>query len=227
VTVELYRGDQTPGFGIPLFSRITSDGGKYFFDSLPAGSYIVHIPYSEFEPGHPLSGLSSSAGAGNVTSAVDDDAPDNENGIDDPTPFLNGISSAVFSLGVDSEPTDAGGESGAFNDIDAFDDDNFNLTLDFGFAPSNPNGVGVGNLVFVDLNGNGVFDAGEGIDGVKVQLFGAEADPLTATPLLHRDHQQRRQLSVQQSDRRRLQGLHPAVRVRRRQAARGLAFAAG
>jgi protocatechuate 3,4-dioxygenase beta subunit len=182
VTVELYRGDQTPGFGIPLFSRITSDGGKYFFDSLPAGSYIVHIPYSEFEPGHPLSGLSSSAGVSNVTSAVDDDAPDNENGIDDPTPFLNGISSSVVTLGVDSEPADAGGESGAFNDIDSFDDDNFNLTIDFGFAPSNPNGVGVGNLVFVDLNGNGTFDAGEGIDGVKVQLFGAEADPLTATP---------------------------------------------
>jgi hypothetical protein len=41
VTVELYRADQTPGFGLPIFSRITSNGGRYFFDSLPAGDYIA------------------------------------------------------------------------------------------------------------------------------------------------------------------------------------------
>jgi protocatechuate 3,4-dioxygenase beta subunit len=183
VTVELYRADQTPGFGLPIFARVTSNGGRYFFDSLPAGDYRLHIPSSEFEPGRPLFSLESAAGAGNVTAVVDDDAPDNENGIDDPTPFLNGISSAVFSLAVDAQPTAASGETGIAADIDAFDDDNFNLTLDFGFAPSNPNAVGVGNLVFVDLNGNGVFDAGEGIDGVKVQLFAAAADPLSAVPL--------------------------------------------
>ena len=182
VTVELYGAAQTPGYGLPLFTRITTNGGAYFFDALPAGSYVLHIPYSQFEPGRPLSGLSSLTGVSSAA-AVDDDVPGSENGIDDPTPFLNGISSAVFSLAVNAEPKDATGESGASNDLDAFDDDNFNLTIDFGFAPYNPDAVGVGNLVFVDLNGNGVYDTGEGIDGVKVQLFSAAVDPHSASPL--------------------------------------------
>lgn len=183
VTVELYRGNQTPGFGIPIFSRITGNGGRYFFDSLPAGSYILNIPPSEFEPGRPLYGLESAAGVSSVTTVLDDNIPSNENGIDDPTPFLNGIRSGVFTLAVNAEPVDANGEGGAFNDIDSFDDNNYDLTLDFGFAASNPNGVGVGNLVFLDLNGNGTYDDGEGIDGVKVKLFAAAADPLTATAI--------------------------------------------
>ncbi|MFZ2276727.1 MAG: SdrD B-like domain-containing protein [Prosthecobacter sp.] len=183
VTVELYRSSQTPGFGVPLFSTITSGGGQYFFDSLPAGDYVVHIPYTQFEPGRPLNGLSSLAGASSASLDLDDDVPDSENGLDDASPFLNGISSAVFTLAVNAEPTDASGETGAFKTIDSFDDDNFNLTIDFGFALNNPNGVGVGNLVFVDLNGNGVYDSGEGIDGVKVQLFSATADVHAANPI--------------------------------------------
>lgn len=183
VTVELYRADQTPGSAVPLFTTVTSGGGGYFFNALPAGSYQLHIPYSQFEPGHPLYGLQSSVGAEGASSDVDDDLSGNENGIDNATPFLNGISSAVFTLAVDAEPTDANDETGFAASMDAFDDDNFNLTIDFGFAPFNPNAVGVGNLVFVDLNGNGTFDVGEGLAGVKVQLFPAAADPLTATPI--------------------------------------------
>ncbi len=183
VTVELYRSSQTPGFGVPLFSTITSNGGQYFFNSLPAGDYVVHIPYSQFEPGHPLNGLTSLSGVSSASVAIDDEVPGSENGIDDASPFLNGISSAVFTLAVDAEPKDDTGESGAFNTIDSFDDNNFNLTIDFGFELNNPNGVGVGNLVFVDLNGNSVYDAGEGIDGVKVQLFDAAADVQAANPI--------------------------------------------
>ena len=183
VTVELYSSDQTPGVGLPLFSRITSNGGAYFFDSLPAGSYIVHIPSSAFQPGNPLSGLSSMNGVDPIGTVLDDNVANNDNGIDDPTPFLNGISSAPFPLTVGGEPTISTGQTGMYNTMDSFNDANFDLTIDFGFAPSNPNGVAVGNVVFTDLNGNGICDQGEGVDGVKVQLFPAAATPLTAPPL--------------------------------------------
>ncbi|MFY9241435.1 MAG: SdrD B-like domain-containing protein, partial [Polaribacter sp.] len=43
--------------------------------------------------------------------------------------------------------------------------------------------VGVGNTVFADANNNGVFDSGEGIDEVTVQLFNSGDDPKTATPI--------------------------------------------
>jgi hypothetical protein len=184
VTVELYRSDQAPGSAVPIFTQITSGGGSYFFNVLPSGSYIVHIPYTEFEPGRPLNGMVSATVVNSSTSVVrDDNVPDNDNGTDDPAPFLNGISSAVITLAVDSEPTDTVGEDSAFNMMDSFDDNNFDLTIDFAFTPANPNAVGVGNLVFMDLNGNGVHDNGEGIDGVKVQLFDAAANPLSSAPL--------------------------------------------
>ena len=183
VIVELYSSNQTPGANLPLFTTTTSNGGAYFFNSLAAGSYILHIPYTQFEPGYPLNGLSSLPGVDPVGTVLDDNLPNNDNGIDDAAPFLNGISSAAFTLAVDAEPTISTGETGMFNTMDLFDDNNFDLTIDFGFSPSNPNGVGVGNVVFTDLNGNGIFDAGEGIDGVNVQLFAASATPLTATPL--------------------------------------------
>ena len=50
-----------------------------------------------------------------------------------------------------------------------------NLGQDFGYSPSAPggdNGV-IGDTIFLDLNGNGVADPGEGIPGVKVTLDGS------------------------------------------------------
>lgn len=183
VTVALYRSDQTPGVSIPLFTQVTAGGGRYFFRALPSGSYKLHIPASEFGFGRPLFGLQSSPGAGSVTSVVDDDVAGNENGIDDSEPSINGISTEAFTLVMDGQPLDSEGETGASNDLDAFDDNNFDLTIDFGFSPGNPDAVGVGNLVFTDLNGNGAFDEGEGVADVHLQLFAAAADPYTATPL--------------------------------------------
>src|SRR5204863_138585 len=49
-------------------------------------------------------------------------------------------------------------------------DPNTNLTVDFGFTDGHI--LAVGNLVFRDLNNNGVRDEGElGIDGVAVNLY--------------------------------------------------------
>ena len=43
-------------------------------------------------------------------------------------------------------------------------------------------GLAVGNLVFVDVNANGVADAGEGRGGVEVRVYAAGDDPALATP---------------------------------------------
>jgi len=179
VTVEIYSADQIPGSVTPLFIQSTQNGGKYAFNFLSSGSYIVFIPASQFSAGQPLNGVVSMSGSQNST--ADDDA--GEDGIDDAAPSINGIRSRNISLNVDSAAVDAGNESGLFKTDDSFDDDNFDLTIDFGFVPSNPNLVGVGNLVYADANGNGAYDIGEGANGVTVQLFRSLADPQTAQPM--------------------------------------------
>ena len=181
VTVELYRSDQTPGSAVPIFTQTTAGGGRYFFDALAAGEYIVHVPKAMFEPAGPLAGLQSVVGAS--SSSIDDNTSGNDNGIDSGAPQLEGISSAVVVLAVNDEPKENGGETGTDKDMDAYDDDNFDLTIDFGFTTANPNAVGLGNLVWRDLNGSGGYDAGEGVDGVTVQLFPGAADPLASSPL--------------------------------------------
>ncbi|MEQ1748927.1 MAG: SdrD B-like domain-containing protein, partial [Prosthecobacter sp.] len=179
VQVQIYRGDQTPGVNEPLFTRITSGGGKYAFNFLTSGSYIVFIPPSQFAAGQPLDGVVSMVGSQN--NASDDDS--GEDGIDNASPAINGIRSRIITLSVNGSPTDGSTETGLYKTDDSFDDDNFDLTVDFGFAPSNPNGVGVGNLVYADTNGNGVYDTGEGVDGVTVKLFSSVVDPQTAAPM--------------------------------------------
>jgi protocatechuate 3,4-dioxygenase beta subunit len=179
VKVEIYMADQTPGLSEPLFTRITADGGKYGFDYLASGSYILFIPPSEFQLGEPLGQVVSMTGSQLDTS--DDQL--GEDGIDNSTPAINGIRSRIFALNVDNAPVDNGDERGFSKTDDNFDDNNFDLTMDFGFASATANVVGVGNLVFLDSNANGVYDDGEGADGVTVQLFAGTADPLTAQPM--------------------------------------------
>jgi len=50
------------------------------------------------------------------------------------------------------------------------------MTLDFGFVRS----PAVGNLVFEDVNRDGVFTEGldQGIDGVTVELYTTDANPV-------------------------------------------------
>ena len=180
VVVELYAPSDTPGSSLPLFARETDEFGRFFFDFLPSGDYRLHIPASEFGLGEPLQGAVSLSDAGG-SSAGDDDV--GENGEDNPSPAVNGISTTVFNLTVDAEPTLATGETGFGSDDDVFDDNNFDLTIDFGFSGADPNALGIGNLVFLDANGNGVYDEGEGVDGVTVELYDSTVLPGSGSPL--------------------------------------------
>jgi hypothetical protein len=166
VKVDLYRQGQTPGYSQPIFTRTTSGGGRYLFDYLPSGTYIVHIPATEFGPGKILEGAVSLTG---VQISGDDD--NGEDGLDESTPSFNGVRGSAIYLGNNTAPVNGGDETGAFNTDDDVDDNNFDLTMDFGFGAADPNSVGIGNLVFRDQNGNRVHDEGEGAEGVVLQLY--------------------------------------------------------
>jgi Cna protein B-type domain. len=159
VRVELYDGNT-------LVAVTTTDAnGAYLFDGQtdangvptglglePSNDYTVRIPASEFAAGQPLAPFYSSTGN---TSGIDSQ----DNGIDNPDPATNGISSAVFSL----QPGSATGGASVDNTSATTD----NPTLDFGFYT-----LSLGNLVWLDSNNNGVVDNGEdGIPNVPVYLY--------------------------------------------------------
>ncbi|MBK7437011.1 MAG: hypothetical protein IPI77_09400 [Saprospiraceae bacterium] len=72
VKVILHYVDTTGGMSVcvTIDSVITDSDGKYVFDSLIAGQYLVEIPASNFAPGQPLENYNSSTGGGatNTTS---------------------------------------------------------------------------------------------------------------------------------------------------------------
>ncbi|MEM9302343.1 MAG: SdrD B-like domain-containing protein [Pseudomonadota bacterium] len=143
-----------------LVSTDTTDGmGDYFFPFLPAGDYFIRIPTPPATA--PLSST--------PTSAMDDNTDGNDDGAQ-PGGIGTLVESPVFNLAVGDEPQDDR-ETFQGNLQDAADDDNGNMTLDFGFVPV-LDIVAVGSTVFEDGNNNGVQDTGElGLPDVDLQLF--------------------------------------------------------
>jgi len=132
----------------------------------------------------PLAGKVSLLGA----SAAGSDDSVGEDGLDNPSPQNGGISSAEFlvqagSLPLDSAVGAAMGENGfqADDDNGNSQDANGDMTIDFGFKPVDNTKMAVGNLVFNDLDGDGVYDEGEGVDGVLMELHRASDDLLLAS----------------------------------------------
>ncbi len=161
--VDLYRDRNANGQPDPaefVTFTTTDANGNYLFTGLEQGDYIVVIPNSNFASGQPLYRHRSSTGSNGAASGPYEPAPDpdnnidnDDNGTDDPA---LGVVSGVITLNPSFEPTNDG------------DDANGNLTLDFGFFEP----LTLGNLVWNDLNNNGLADSGEpGIDGVRVELY--------------------------------------------------------
>ncbi|MFN0080419.1 MAG: SdrD B-like domain-containing protein, partial [Prosthecobacter sp.] len=175
VAVELYDSGDTPGTSIPVAITTTAGGGLYAFTTLTEGSYFIHIPLRNFAAGQALDDYESVPGT-----ATGDDSATGEDGVDAASPSTTGISTAVFTLMADAEPTDTATETGVSKTTDNADDDNTDLTVDLGFRYPPQS---IGNMVWTDANVNGVKDAAEvGISGVGLQLFRSGQNPLSATP---------------------------------------------
>ena len=172
VEIQLFNAGNDPLGGGALRITTTSPSGIYSFFDLSPGQYFVFIPSSQFATGGPLAGNVSLSGNGS-----DDGADDNagENGNDAPYPAAFGIRSNVVTLSTGNEPVSGtGSETGRSNTLDGTsDDNNIDLTVDFGFKP----GMTLGNLVFSDTNNDGRYTVGEGVAGVAVELYAGAAQP--------------------------------------------------
>jgi len=155
--------------GTVVQTTISTSDGEYLFDGIPAGTYSVFVPPSNFAPGGPLEGALSSP----VTELnVNADQDLNDNGLDDPTPELNGIATSPFILSLGGEPTNE--PTGPLGP-GVSPDENGNLTVDLGFWQPGS----IGDTVWNDVNADGVPDEALnvfGIDNVEVELYLVNAD---------------------------------------------------
>ena len=185
VVVDLYIADGAGNpTGVVLATDTTTGGGFYLFDDLFPNDYVVVVRKSNFASGGPLAGYWSSAtsiSAGGVISetaapdadTVATDADDNGTLDTSGGTFDGAVLSKAVTLGPSggTEPTGEVAtqlESGVLGNQGNQPDDRANMTVDFGFYS-----VEVGNLVYLDNNGNGNYDgAGDTVlPGITVKLF--------------------------------------------------------
>ena len=166
VTVEVFNtgadGIAENGDDELVGSDVTDANGDYFIDGLLEGDFYVKI--MNVDADYPLSSADTATTA-DPNNNVDND----DNGLQ-PDGAGAGVWSNVITLSINDEPIN---EAGSGGDQDATDDNNGNMTVDFGFRPE----LSIGSNVYSDTNNNGVRDAGEdGIEGVTVEVFNTGAD---------------------------------------------------
>lgn len=165
VTVYLFASVTTCSpTGVGAVATITTDAnGNFVFPNLPAGTYYIHIPASNFGPGQVLEYM--------VTSTGNDPAPDPDvnpaNNDDNGTAVtsgacIGGVSTSPVDLNPASEPTNDGSSDPNTSDNSS------NLTADLAFFEP----LSLGNLVWYDLDRDGAAEVGEpGIANVTVELY--------------------------------------------------------
>ena len=129
-----------------IATQVVNDG-NYFFDNLLPGNYFVEFDAPDSFP------VSST-----TTNTNDDQTDDDDNGIQsdsDGDGLTDGpIRSPLFNLTPNTEPVGEDGKGGAQDDAA---DKNGDMTIDFGVVPLGS----LGSTVWVDINNNGIIDAGE------------------------------------------------------------------
>ena len=149
----------TPGVDTLVAMTVTDADGLYEFDTLAPGDYIVAVV-------PPVDNNLSSNGP--AESTADDGVDGNDNGIQGMAGDT--IFSTAIDLMVGTEPENEAAPGGD-QDIEDDQDDDGDMTIDFGLLPS----VSVGSTVFQDTDDSGVQDGGEeGIEGIVVTLLDDE-----------------------------------------------------
>ncbi|MEZ4954902.1 MAG: SdrD B-like domain-containing protein [Saprospiraceae bacterium] len=155
-------GEKGTNDDVQLSTQMTNGFGEYLFTGMVEGLYYVKLTGN----GIPMDFVSSTGdgvydmdGAGAYEPSLGTDA--NVDGIDDGTQMGSMIMSDTIRLTLDGEP-----------DRDA------NYTVDFGlYFPQDEPTFSLGNLVFHDLDNDGVFNnADVGLQNVEVVLFDVGLD---------------------------------------------------
>ena len=155
VLVQLYQSTQTPGVDLPYLSTTTSGGGLYQFAGVPAGSYVVYLPASNFGTG---GALVSSPLSSTTTVTTDNNVNNDDNGIQ--TTSGAAVSSPIIALAASETEN----------------------TIDFGFVPTASLGA-ISGFVLADVNNDGTGDSG--IGGVTITLVtdpNGDGDPVDGAP---------------------------------------------
>ncbi len=150
----IYEPNDDDGvFGV----KTTDANGNYLFENIPDGNYFICIPEDQFNQFNSLDKYFPSPVVG-VSSNTDTD--NQHHGIMDIAYKVNGVISDVLTITAGTEPTADG------------DDNNGNLTMDFGFYK--PPTLSIGDVVWADVNiDNGIYTNGVDIPfkDVKLELY--------------------------------------------------------
>ncbi len=153
VTVKLLDAAGDPAKhvdGTPVAPVTTDPDGRYLFDNLPAGTYIVEFVLPD---GYRFTSQNADGVPGGANSDADE---------------ATGRTGTI-TLGNDSVTTEYDREFGATEGIDP--------TWDAGVVPQS---VSVGDFVWHDLDGDGIQSDGEpGIQNVTLTLTGPNGQPVT------------------------------------------------
>lgn len=200
VIVHLYAADAEGNpSGSTLASQVTSGGGYYRFDDLAPSDYVVVVPSSNFENGNSLAGYWSSSTSLNADSSIaevpapdpdfgldgipgggDDDRDNDDNGTrQGGGTFAGAVISNAVTLGPGGvEPIDDA-DAPVMDPAGEAPNDRSNRTVDFGFYRQQ-----LGDLVFVDVNGNGAYNAGTDtlVQNAIVRLYSSDGTEINVGP---------------------------------------------
>ena len=159
------NADGLPDSATPAASDVTDTNGNYYLGGLEPGKYVV-VAQSP-------AGLDNSSTFTGSDNGVDGD----DNG-DQPLGAGTPATSGTIMLVPDTEPTGETGSGGNQEGLNGDQDDDGDMTIDFGFF----GGASLGDFVWFDLNGDGNQDAGEpGLQGVTVNLLDTNGNVVATT----------------------------------------------